>query len=304
MASTAWLPVLEQLAAERRVIAFDLPGFGETAPLPSEVVRSPKAIAEELARVLQGMKIPLPVDIAGNSLGALIALECAKLGFARSVVGISPAGLWNEGVPQWVRMNLRLLRWVAKRIPRLAKQVVSTCADRAICLSIPVAAKGWKIPKDEAVHMLDTLAKATDFEAVAQAALEPFRDGKNISVPCTIAFGDRDWLLRKKDSQCRDQLPPDYRWSTLRGCGHVPMWDDRDEVVKLILGGTDSSRIDKLAVGGVTNNRRTIHVPAATEEAKLCAWKSPSGRMPRVISSPPITSSSVPARRAVRWRVI
>lgn len=248
MASTAWLPVIEQLATERRVIAFDLPGFGETAPLPSEAVRSPKAIAEELVRVLQGMKIPLPVDIAGNSLGALIALECAKLGFARSVVGISPAGLWNEGVPRWVRMNLRLLRWVAKQTPWLAKQIVSTRAGRAICLTIPVAAKSWKIPKNEAVHMLDTLAKATDFEAVAQAALEPFRDGKNISVPCTIAFGDKDWLLRKKDSQCRDELPPNHRWLTLRGCGHVAMFDDHDAVIKLILNETGGSCVDKLAV--------------------------------------------------------
>jgi pimeloyl-ACP methyl ester carboxylesterase len=248
MASTAWSPVLEQLATERRVLAFDLPGFGETAPLPSDVARSPKAMAEDLARVLQGMKIPLPVDIVGNSLGGLIGLECAKLGFARSVVGISPAGLWNEGVPLWVKMNLKLLRWVATRIPWLAKQVVSTRAGRAICLAIPVAAKGEEIPTNEAVNMLETFAKATDFEAVAQAALEPFRDGKNISVPCTIAFGDRDWLLRKKDSQCRDELPPNHRWLTLRGCGHVAMFDDRDAVIKLILDGTGGSCVDKLAV--------------------------------------------------------
>jgi pimeloyl-ACP methyl ester carboxylesterase len=181
-------------------------------------------------------------------LGGLIALEFAKLGFARSVVGISPAGLWNEGVPLWVKMNLRLLRWVAKQIPWLAKQVVSTSAGRAICLTIPVAAKSWKIPKNEAVRMLDTLAKATDFEAVAQGALKPFRDGKSISVPCTIAFGDRDWLLRKKDSQCRDELPLNHHWSTLRGCGHVAIFDDRDAVIKLILDGTGDSCIDKLAV--------------------------------------------------------
>ncbi len=33
----SWNPILDDLAAEREVIAVDLPGFGETPPLPGEV---------------------------------------------------------------------------------------------------------------------------------------------------------------------------------------------------------------------------------------------------------------------------
>lgn len=33
----SWSPVLDSLAAEREVIAVDLPGFGATAPLSGEV---------------------------------------------------------------------------------------------------------------------------------------------------------------------------------------------------------------------------------------------------------------------------
>ena len=49
---------------------------------------------------LQAMGIDVPVDIVGNSLGGTIALEAANRGIARSVVAISPAGLWKEhGAP-------------------------------------------------------------------------------------------------------------------------------------------------------------------------------------------------------------
>ena len=33
----SWRPILDDLSAERRVIAIDLPGFGKTPPLPGEV---------------------------------------------------------------------------------------------------------------------------------------------------------------------------------------------------------------------------------------------------------------------------
>lgn len=33
----SWSTILDELAAEREVIAVDLPGFGDTTPLPGEV---------------------------------------------------------------------------------------------------------------------------------------------------------------------------------------------------------------------------------------------------------------------------
>ena len=53
------------------------------------------------------MGIELPVDIAGNSLGGSMALEAARRGIARSVVAISPAGLWKEHGALHVRVRVR-----------------------------------------------------------------------------------------------------------------------------------------------------------------------------------------------------
>jgi len=242
MSSTVWLPVLKRLAAERRVIAFDLPGFGKTPPLPPGVDRTPRGMAEEIFQVLGAMGITEPVDIVGNSLGGYVALEFAKLGYARKVVGISPAGLWHGTAPPWVE---RQLRRIQSRIstPRrlwLAKQLMRNPLSRTRLLRIPVAAKGWRIPASEAIDILDTFANATDLEAVGKAVSEQFRGGENIKVPCTVAFGDKDLLLRKKESQYRDELPRDHVWlpEELKGCGHVAMWDEPEAVAKLILKGT------------------------------------------------------------------
>lgn len=242
-AETAWSPVLDKLAEKRRVIAFDIPGFGASEPLPGGADRSPKGLAEDLKRAFQKEGISEPVDVVGNSLGGFIALEFAKLGQTRSIVLLSPAGLWRGTAPRWAERNLNLIRWTVRHPcrRRVAKRLMRFRICRTILLRIPVAAKGWRIPADEAVKMLNTFADATDFDAVAKALLkEQFRGGEDISksIPCTVAFGDKDWLLRKKDSQYPDELPKHHCWKRLPGCGHVPMWDDAEAVIELILDGT------------------------------------------------------------------
>ncbi len=74
-----WLPVLDRLAAHRRVIALDMPGFGET-PLPPDAEFSMAYMMDQFAVELTRLGINEPVDIAGNSMGGLIALEAAKRG--------------------------------------------------------------------------------------------------------------------------------------------------------------------------------------------------------------------------------
>ena len=131
---TAWSPVLEKLAEKRRVIAFDLPGFGASEPLYKGADRSPKGIAEDLKCALQKEGISESVDIVGNSLGGFVALEFAKLGQTRSVVLLSPAGLWHRTAPCWAVLNLKAIRWTVRHILWLAKQIVRTRVGRTILL--------------------------------------------------------------------------------------------------------------------------------------------------------------------------
>ena len=78
MSHAAWNAVTPYLCSTRRVIAFDIAGFGLTPPLPRGTLPTMANLVEGLDRSLHEMDIELPVDLAGNSLGGSIALEAAS----------------------------------------------------------------------------------------------------------------------------------------------------------------------------------------------------------------------------------
>src|SRR4051794_29880719 len=87
----AWKPVIEAMRGERDVIALDLPGFGGSPTMPIGVVPDARALAGAVAYFLEGLGVEQPL-VGGNSLGGWVALELARRGRARAVVGVSPAG--------------------------------------------------------------------------------------------------------------------------------------------------------------------------------------------------------------------
>jgi pimeloyl-ACP methyl ester carboxylesterase len=110
-----WDPVVERLAARMTVIAVDLPGFGASPPLtPSGPPPDPAGFAGVLTDFLGQLGHPT-AHIAGNSVGGWTALEMAKLGAARSVVALSPAGLWARRTPLYDVISFRATRPSALR---------------------------------------------------------------------------------------------------------------------------------------------------------------------------------------------
>src|SRR5262245_65831208 len=74
----AWGPVVPPLTAHFTVIAVDLPGFGDSPPLPARTESSPAALAAAVARLLDQLGVSSP-HLAGNSLGGWVALELAAI---------------------------------------------------------------------------------------------------------------------------------------------------------------------------------------------------------------------------------
>ncbi|MGK8557250.1 alpha/beta fold hydrolase [Nocardia gipuzkoensis] len=84
------------------------------------------------------------------------------------------------------------------------------------------------------------MAECTGFDATIKAVKGTrFEGGQTITVPVTIAFGSRDYILTR-GSRNRGQLPAHHQWIALPGCGHVPMWDAPDLVADVILAGSST----------------------------------------------------------------
>lgn len=237
MSHAAWAPVMDRLAQKRRVIAFDLAGFGRSSPLPQGIVPSHENLLASLVATLATLGIETPVDIAGNSLGGQLALVAAREGVARSVVALSPAGLWaGHKAPPLVRLTLDATRLALMRLPGLSDRLLRTTAGRTLAFALPVTSKGWRVDAEEAVAIAQVFRDAAAFDETL-AASQRFLGGARITVPLTVAFGTRDWLLTA-NCQGREELPGHARWLRPRGWGHVPMWDDPEAVARLILEGT------------------------------------------------------------------
>jgi pimeloyl-ACP methyl ester carboxylesterase len=235
MSHVAWTPVAPLLARERRVIAFDIAGFGRTPPLPRPTPPTVSDLVDALEACLHELGLALPIDIAGNSLGGWMALEAGRRGLARRVVAISPAGLWPSSPPAHVHLIFRALRFSARHLPGVAKRVLSVPALRELMLAVPISAGSRRMPAAAAARVVDDLGLCPAFEATLAQTRAPFA-GSDIAVPLTVAFGDRDWILTAR-SRRHDALPPHTRWLEPRGWGHVPMWADPEGVAAVILAG-------------------------------------------------------------------
>ncbi len=72
---------------------------------------------------------------------------------------------------------------------------------------------------------------------LAQTRRARFCDGASIQVPLTVAWGDGERLIPRK-ARRQDELPPHTETVTLSGCGHLPFWDNPEQVARTILDTT------------------------------------------------------------------
>ena len=233
MSHKAWNSIVPILSQSRRVIAFDVAGFGDSPKFDSNKEPTIQNLVEALAEQLREMGIHEPVDIVGNSMGGWMALEAARTGLASSVVAISPAGLWHES-PTHVKTIFFSMRHAIKRMPTFSRRLMKFAVCRELLLAIPIGVGGRNIPELDAVSSLNDFNNASDFERTFSNAGR-FIDGQNIKIPLTIAFGTKDWLLTRNNCQMKNELPTKLKWVEPRGWGHVPMWKDPHGVANLIL---------------------------------------------------------------------
>jgi pimeloyl-ACP methyl ester carboxylesterase len=218
-----WDPVLSRLASERDVIAFDLPGFGGSRAISPA---RPIDLAASVAASLDGLGLSRPA-VAGVSLGGWVALELALAGEASSVVGIAPAGLWSA--PLQPRRSTA--RTVARALSPLVPLVLRSGRGRRLALAANVGHPD-RVPYADALRLVRTYARSPGFvEVNAAMRASRFAELAEITVPVVLAWPDLDRIVSRPRS-----LPGNVRSVVLRGCGHMPTWDDPEQVAALLLG--------------------------------------------------------------------
>ncbi|MHB8658641.1 MAG: alpha/beta fold hydrolase [Solirubrobacteraceae bacterium] len=227
-----WQPVLGLLSAEHDVIALDLPGFGASPTAPAGTPAGTASLARLVTEFLDELGVERP-HLAGNSLGGETALELAKLGRARSVTAFSPTGFHNRAEAIFQRISLRLSREAARALSPYVERLVATTAGRRMLLSQLVAHPQRLAPSIS--EDLRELAVAPWFDATLDALLaHTFSGAEQIRVPVTIAWAQHDRLLLPRQAFRAARAVPQARSITLRGCGHVPTYDDPVQVAQAI----------------------------------------------------------------------
>lgn len=229
-----WEPVIDSLAAQREVIAIDLPGFG-ASPMPRPgTPAGVESLSSLVLEFLDGIGVQRP-HCAGNSLGGLIALELAKRGCVRSACALSPAGFANTPEMLVARSSLWISVRAARGLAPRAQALLTSRTGRRLALGIFVA-RPAQISAAAAAADVRGLANAPWFdETLPMIRPNQFHGGDQVEVPVTVAWGTKDRLLLPRQAKRAAREIPHARTVMLEGCGHVPTYDDPALVARVLL---------------------------------------------------------------------
>jgi pimeloyl-ACP methyl ester carboxylesterase len=224
-----WEPVMDLLGAHHDTIAVDMPGFGESPETPPDAPPTAREMAHGVLVTLDQLGIER-AHVAGISLGGWVALEFAKTERCLSVTALCAAGFW----PRPLGPRPEVARSTARRLMPLMRPLLQRARGRRLMLQGAVA-RPDRVPPDAAYRLVRAYALSPGFErANAEMRRTLFSGFEEIRVPVTLAWAEFD----RSVAPPRGGLPPSVQTAFLAGCGHVPTWDDPEQVAGVILTGT------------------------------------------------------------------
>jgi 3-oxoadipate enol-lactonase len=225
---SAWGPIAETLARERRLVLLDARGAGRSGPPPEPCTTA--LLAVDALALLEHLALG-PVDVLGLSLGGLVAQELALLapGGVRSLVLAATAarlpGRTRRALDAWRRLLLAAADSDAFRREQLAWVLGSaTLEDDAMTDGILAALAGSPAPSPRG------------FAAQAEACLAHDTRGRapGIGCPALVLAGGEDALVPASATEGLAELLPRSRLEVHPG-GHAFLLESARQAAASVL---------------------------------------------------------------------
>jgi pimeloyl-ACP methyl ester carboxylesterase len=232
-----WGEAASGLARERRVIALDLPGFGDSEPLGPrfELDAVADAVVEEA-----GTRAGERFDLLGHSLGGAVTLTAARRhpGVVRRLILHAPAGFRPRSAP--------LAEAVAAAAP-LALSARRVVARPVAGFGIARRALLWgaihdpsRLTTAQARAMVDASRGAAHLREAARVAIaaDLAKDLELLDTPVGFIWGDRDPLMPRSTQELLRRLRPEAPVRVISDAAHVAQLERPDlytDAVKRLL---------------------------------------------------------------------
>jgi pimeloyl-ACP methyl ester carboxylesterase len=227
---TNWLENLPHFAQRHRVIAFDLPGFGDSE-MPAEGVS-----IEGYGRTVDAVMAELGIEraaVVGNSLGGFVGAEVAlkfparvqrlvlvaAAGLATKYVGLSTELLRRRSVAALARGINAYASFpeahaeTLMRRPRLRRALLNVVAHHPERLPVPIS-----------IELIRGAGKPASSDALRSLLDYDYRDRlEDVRCPTLIVWGEDDRTVPVESADEYERLIPGSRRVVLLDTGHVPM---------------------------------------------------------------------------------
>jgi len=234
----SWLLNIEALARRHRVIAVDLPGFGQSDPLPAAPNMS--AYAASIAALLDQLGLAR-VTILGHSLGGVAAMRFVLEHPERTASLI----LLDGGGMELKAVRLRLVvgslvvfnalmgrpsvvRAMVRR-PRLRRAMMAGFVrDPAIATAAL------------AHEMMSVFASPGLVKALMSAARDDVaQHAERVTAPTLLLWGEKDPVVPVASARKLAATLPNARLTTFPGVGHCPMLEQAARFNELVADWVD-----------------------------------------------------------------
>lgn len=227
----SFLTTIAALSGQRRVIAMDLPGFGDSEK-PLGATYDAPYFAESVVGLLDGLGIDR-AHLVGNSMGGRVAIEVGLLhpDRVRSLVLLAPALAW---------LRDRRWRWLLRGpLPKLGlvQPAPRVITERLVRGLVPGGRDGWTAAGiDEFLRSFFTpRGRVAFYEAARNIYMdEPHGEQglwtrmEGLEPPSLFVWGEQDTLVPIGFEKHVERVLPQAEHLEL-GCGHVPQMEEPDE---------------------------------------------------------------------------